>query len=68
MKEHFLKHVICDWEFLWLPFPEVNDADTDKPIWYQLKGNNFSKRWEHKKKLVEKNLSPPKGNKIFSNG
>lgn len=37
MKEHFLKHVICDsWSFLWLPFPEVNDLDTDMQIWYQL--------------------------------
>lgn len=42
MKEHFLKHVICDsGSFLWLPFPEVNDPDADMQIWYQLKENNF---------------------------
>lgn len=53
VKEHVLKHVICDsGSFLWLPFPEVNDPHTNRPIWYQLEENNFFKRWEQKKKLL----------------
>lgn len=48
MKEHFLKHVICDsGRFLLLSFPEVNDPDANMQIWYQLKENNFFQAWEH---------------------
>lgn len=44
MKEHFLKHVVCDsGSFLWLPFPELNDPDADMQIWYQLKIISFKK-------------------------
>lgn len=44
MKEHFLKHVVCDsGSFLWLPFPELNDPDAGMQIWYQLKIISFKK-------------------------
>lgn len=44
MKEHFLKHVICDsGSFLWLPFPELKDPDAAMQIWYQLKIISFKK-------------------------
>ena len=48
---------------------EMNDPDADMQIWWQLKGNNFFEKWEHKKRnFVRKKFVSPEGNKIFRNG
>lgn len=37
---------------LWLPFPEMNDPNTDMQNYYELQENSYFKIWDHKKKYL----------------